>query len=235
MTSGVNTIYLHGWGFKSEVFDLLDEHRTGASPCLYSLADNVGYDAIIEAIANSISAETVLVGWSMGGQIAIEASLRTDRVKGLVLLASTPLLVNRVGWDAGIDDKAYKELCQSFSQDPAATLSEVVTLTAYGDSDYKRIVKQLEKYTANLAQVDALSLLLQQLGSRDLREELSSLSIPVLMCAGMNDALVSQRLFEQPDYNHIQTNLFPDCGHAPFVSRAREINAEIESFKQGLL
>lgn len=234
MTAALNTIYLHGWGFRNEVFGLLNNHGD-TCPCLYTLVTDTGYDAIVDAITDTITGDTVLVGWSMGGQIAIEVSLRTSKVKGLVLLASTPLLVNRPGWDVGIEDKAYRELCQAFSRDPTRALGEIVTLTAYGDSDYKNTVKYLEKYVANTAAADALALLLRELEQRDLREELAGLSIPVLMCAGENDALVNPRLFEKTGYSHLQTRLYPGCGHAPFVSRANEINGEIERFKQGLL
>ncbi len=235
MTTALNTIYLHGWGFRNEVFDLLIDQTGDACPCLYSLVQDTGYDAIVDAITDTITSDTVLVGWSMGGQIAIEVSLRTSRIKGLVLLASTPLLVNRPGWDVGIDNKAYQELCQAFSQDPARTLDEVMALTAYGDSNYKNTVRCLEKYAANPADVDALALLLRELGQRDLREALASLSIPVLMCAGENDALVNPRLFEKTSNSHLQTRLYPGCGHAPFVSRADEINGEIARFRQGLV
>ena len=235
MTSVLNTIYLHGWGFGNEVFDLLKQQGDDVRPCLYSLATNGGYDAIVDAITDTITSDTVLVGWSMGGQIAIQVSLRTKNVKGLVLLASTPLLLNRPGWDVGIDDKAYRELCQTLKQDPSKTLGEVVALTAYGDSDYKNTVKQLQKYAADTADADVLALLLRELGLQDLREQLAELTIPVLMCAGENDALISPRLFDQPGYSHLQTRLYRGCGHAPFVSRADEINREIERFKQGLI
>lgn len=228
-------IYLHGWGFTSAVFDLLDVNGEDERPCLYSLADDIGYTAIADAIADRCKDDTVLVGWSMGGQIAIQASLRTNRIKGLVLIASTPLLVNRTGWDVGIDEKAYSNLCRAFKQDPEEALQEVVTLSAYGDKDYMDSAKRLSAYVAGSENTEALTLLLEQLGQVDLRAELKALSIPVLMCAGMNDALVSVRLFDVLAHEHIQTRLYPDTGHAPFVSHASDMMSHISDFQSRLL
>lgn len=53
----------------------------------YSGSDAWQIDALIDLWASSIGADTLLVGWSLGGMIAIEIASRT-RVAGVVTLAS---------------------------------------------------------------------------------------------------------------------------------------------------
>ncbi|MEZ0361828.1 MAG: alpha/beta fold hydrolase [Hydrogenobacter sp.] len=82
---------LHGWGFSSKVFEgldcfSLDLPAHGRSNLIYRDLESLAKD-----IAMRIPSENVLLGWSMGGSLAILTALRfPNKVKGLILIGTTP-------------------------------------------------------------------------------------------------------------------------------------------------
>ena len=223
-------IYLHGWGFDREVFRLLDEALDNECPCLYSLTSEGSYTAISEAISERCVEETVLVGWSMGGQIAIDVAARQQNVIGLVLLASAPILVNKDECLWGINRLDYSELYELFRNKPDKAISQLLALTALGEKDYGAVHKQLHRHIAKPVYNKKLFTLLAELAQTDLRKQFAELSIPVCICVGKNDALLNTALLEQLASKTVQLLVLDETGHAPFVSNADALSSKIKTF-----
>ena len=59
--------------------------------------------AAIDAATAAIGELAVVVGWSLGGQVAMQWALaRPDRVARLVLVSTTPSFVTRDGWRSAL-------------------------------------------------------------------------------------------------------------------------------------
>ncbi|BAI70303.1 alpha/beta fold hydrolase [Hydrogenobacter thermophilus] len=82
---------IHGWGFSSKVFENLNCHGIdlpahGKSKLTYKNFESLACD-----VAMRISKPSVLLGWSMGGSLAILIALKfPSKVKGLILIGTTP-------------------------------------------------------------------------------------------------------------------------------------------------
>ncbi len=235
MTVAAQKIFLHGWGFSSQVVALLDEAHTYNAPCLYTLANKSGYTAIVEAVIDMITTESVLIGWSMGGQIAIEVAAQTEKVRGLVLLASAPVLVNKDDWQYGIDNLAFEKLRDSFAKKPAAAISNICSLTAFGESDYKQALNTLSGYKADTGHAETLEVLLDELETRDCRQQFKQLGIPIQVCIGEKDALLNPGVANalQQDNTHIRT--LHDSGHAPFISHSTIVSETVKQLGVNVL
>ena len=152
-------IYLHGWGFSHGVFSLLHVNTNkedSIAPCLYQAARSSGAytcSAIAEHIANKIQKETVMVGWSLGGQVALEAAARSSKVVAIILLASAPLMVNRLGWSCTIDNRQYESLVHAFQKDAGKTITRVTMLTAHGEEKQKQAASSLSRFCLYLAEM----------------------------------------------------------------------------------
>src|SRR5262249_22095280 len=110
---GPSLVLLHGWAMHSGWFapllpslagryrvTLVDlpGHGRSASPTAHTL------EAITAAVARAVERESdnapmLLLGWSLGGAVALQwAQSEPERVRGLLLAATTPCFVARPDW-----------------------------------------------------------------------------------------------------------------------------------------
>ncbi len=237
MNQAADCYLLHGWGFQNSVFTelkhLLPESWNVSTPCLYQMADNAvdgSFDALIEKLLPKINRDTVLVGWSMGGLIAQLVAAKSQHVKQLVLIASAPRLVNTDDWQHTIDGHAYNVLMQDFAVDPGSTLNRFVGLVAKGERHHKQMMLTLLKHCALPEQANVLTVWLQEMLNYDLRCLYSGLDIPVLVVFGEQDALVNEQAFENMTNRQGRHLTLKGCGHAPLISRTKEVADAVRAF-----
>src|SRR5690606_11195893 len=105
--------FIHGWAFDSRVLENLASQFTSTK---VQLIDLPGYgkkqsanqptdiDAVAEAVLPEIPANSVLIGWSLGGMIAIRIAHKIpDAIRAVILLASTPCFVKKNDWPFGVE------------------------------------------------------------------------------------------------------------------------------------
>lgn len=94
---------LNGWAASERAWDL----------CRFGRDRIFGYVELLDgAAAPAMRAEdgVVLVGWSMGGSVALGlAAAEPEKVRGLVLLAATPRMMQAPGW-AGMSERRLAAL-----------------------------------------------------------------------------------------------------------------------------
>lgn len=228
---------LHGWGFGAMVWQpLVEELSLTTSVKVLSLP---GYDdqpgvaditAVVDWIAGEIAPETCLVGWSLGGLLAIELARRcSDRVRAVGLIASLPCFTRQPGWAAGWDAAAAADIGRRLQSDPIAAVRYVAALSAHGDTDHRRVRAGLRDCPQPALKV--LGRDLDYLMQADLRAELAGLAQPVHAWLGENDALLGgDAATALRDWcPAMAVNVLPDSGHAPLLSQPRRLARELES------
>lgn len=90
-------VLLHGWGFQPGIWSPVVEamrQRGVASEILtpaLPLSENMSQASALESLFVSLPEKTHLVGWSLGGELALAfASCFPERVDTLTLISSTP-------------------------------------------------------------------------------------------------------------------------------------------------
>lgn len=228
---------IHGWGFGAGVWrPLIDELSLASSVNVVSLP---GYDgepdvadmtALVDWLIGEIAPATCLVGWSLGGLLAIEVARRCpDRVQALGLVASLPCFARQPGWAAGWEAAAAADITRRLQADPVATVQYVAALSAHGDQEYQRVRAGLRDCTQ--AHVDVLGRDLGYLVQADYRADLAALELPVYAWLGDNDALIggdaaTALRYLRPD---VTVHLMTGCGHAPLLSQPPRLARELES------
>lgn len=87
----VNPLFIHGWAFSSRIFSSLqgikiDLPSHGRSSDHYS-----NFEDLVEKIALSLPSQHDVVGWSLGGSIALLIALRfPSKVRRLFLIGTSP-------------------------------------------------------------------------------------------------------------------------------------------------
>jgi pimeloyl-[acyl-carrier protein] methyl ester esterase len=244
---GPSASILHGWGMNLRVFDplrarltrslrltLVDLPGHGRSPWPADFSAAAERHALIDTLLPA----QILIGWSLGGQIALEMALATlgtsAAPKRLVLIASTPRFLAGDGWSAGLSRETLRQFAARLEQDASGTVADFLGLqvrgSAHAHATELALRRSLEQH--GVAQLAALRAGLTQLASTDLRDQLAELSIPALVIGGMNDRVTPPAALEALAQRlpHAQLTLLPRAAHAPFLSHPEEVAAAILRF-----
>ena len=112
---GVPLLMIHGWGVNSEIWvSLVDELKLFASVYLIDLPGMGGSSSIspytLDNIAKEIKANVPIkkcniLGWSLGGQVAMSMAIRMPEIiEKLILMSTTPCFVEKKDWPQGVNN-----------------------------------------------------------------------------------------------------------------------------------
>lgn len=235
---------VHGWGMNARVFEplitlLADAFEVRA----LNLPGHGGRDPLphntlqswADDLAQQLPENTTLLGWSLGGQVAMRAALDSPRtITRLILLASTPRFVAGEDWTHGMAEADLQDFGAALMTDPHATLMRFLSLQTRGMADQKTLLLQLRKtlLAAPQSAAEALSGGLHMLHQTDLRAELSQLAQPTLVLHGALDTLTppAAGTWLAETLPHAQHIAFARAAHAPHLSHAADVAAAVGRF-----
>ncbi|MFO1400374.1 MAG: pimeloyl-ACP methyl ester esterase BioH [Steroidobacteraceae bacterium] len=242
--AGPPLVLLHGWAMNLGVFDALAAalapHHTvtrldlpghGRSPW----REGLGADAAADWLLESLPERATLVGWSLGGQLALRMAARAPaRIARLVLLASTPRFLATADWPHGLAAAALQGVAAGLARDPARTLEEFLELQVRGGAGAEAALATLHGALAThgAARPQALAAGLDWLAAGDLRQLAPALALPVLLVNGQNDRVTP------PDAARAFAGLLPRArlvelrraAHVPFLSHPAAVLAALQEF-----
>ena len=140
MTMPTPIVLLHGWGFLPGIWHLLIEqlqqrglNEPITAPAL-PLDGNTSQLTAIESLFETLPDTAHLVGWSLGGELALAYALCfPERVSSLTLISSTPCFMNRPDWELGQPATLLDDFDQRLTESPAALLKRFSSLIRHGD------------------------------------------------------------------------------------------------------
>jgi pimeloyl-[acyl-carrier protein] methyl ester esterase len=242
---GPDLVLLHGWALHGGMWgpwiDELAQHARlhlvdlpghGRSPWPAGCRDLAGLAA---AVRPAVPVGAAVLGWSLGGMVALELARRSDaRIAALVLVATTPRFVAEPDWPHGMAPAVLAEFARGLGADHRATVQNFLALQTRGDERSLETLRQLRRSLDAHGPPDAASLEagLAILGSADLRDALPRIAVPTLVIAGDHDRItppgagreLASRL-PQARYAAIARS-----GHAPFLSHGPQVLAEVLGF-----
>jgi pimeloyl-[acyl-carrier protein] methyl ester esterase len=237
-------VCLHGWGMNLAVFDALrdalpdvdswaiDLPGHGRSPWDPARAD---FDSQVEAVLAALPPRCVLLGWSLGGKIAMRVARRDPaRLAALVLVSSTPRFAQGSDWLHGMNAGELEAFCSLVDQDWRQTLSDFVWLQLRGSRNAAAAQQRVEAALAThgAPHPQALAADLNILGGLDLRHEVATISPPALLIAGQNDRVTppGATRWLADSLRDSQYAEIPRAGHASFISHTEEFVALLRPF-----
>ncbi len=235
---------VHGWGMNARVFDALTHLLTADFEVrALDLPGHGGRAALAENtlqswaddLARQLPDNAWLLGWSLGGQVAMRAALdHPHNISRLILLSSTPKFVATEAWPRGMTAADLQDFGAALLADPEATLLRFLSLQTRGMAGQKALLQQLRQtlLAAPAARSEALAAGLAILRDTDLRAELPRLTQPTLVLHGALDTLTPPAagtwLAETlPAAQHIE---FARAAHAPHLSHAEAVATAIACF-----
>ena len=247
---GMPLIFVHGWCMSSAVwkkqFGVLDSSFRMIAPDLRGhgrsrkVSGQIEFDRFATDLYDLVQSlgltNVVLIGWSMGAQIALQAyHALADRVAGLVLVSATPSFINRKDYLFGLTSNEASGMRIKVQRSIDRALSGFhARMFSVGDLENLQGTDQIAALLAPIVLPETAVAIaaLDALVQADMRPLLAGIRVPALVINGDRDLIC---LPQASDYltEHIESvrhTVFTGCGHAPFLTRPEQFNSEIISY-----
>ncbi|WP_019915280.1 alpha/beta fold hydrolase [Methyloversatilis discipulorum] len=198
-TQGPRVALVHGWGWDGRLLaplaQALGAHCRVVQPDLPGYGLNVGqrcdgFDHGVDQLARAVPDAEVLVGWSLGGLLAVAWAARAP-VRRLALVGASPRFMQAADWPHGMTEERFDAFAEGLEHDPRRTRTRFAALAALGDSDARGVRGAMAALMDDLPPAaPALSQGLDWLREQDLRDTLRSLPIPLCCLHGEQDHVV---------------------------------------------
>lgn len=237
-------VFLHGWGQSERIW--FQQRLFFPDATFINLPGHGGAaDALSEQwlhiIADQLPDEpAVLVGWSLGGMLAMEIACRwPERLSALALISTTPSFRLRDGWEHGCNQDVFSDFEQAVVSQSPKIINRFFALMLHGDGLSRSAYNNLARAAVNRQSpttAAGLSAGLELLSTIDLRNQLHALSMPTLLMHGEQDAIVpfAASLALAEDLPDRQLQRFEVCGHAPFLTQPDAFNTILNKWCQTL-
>jgi pimeloyl-[acyl-carrier protein] methyl ester esterase len=237
-------VLLHGWGLNLRVFDGL---RAALGPQQRILAiDLPGHGASpwtgqtsaqqwLASIGGLVPRGATLLGWSLGGQLALQlASQPSLAVRRLVLIATSARFVRADDWPHGMAAATLQQFAAQLERDPQQTVADFLELQVRGSLEAAAVRANLQHALQQhgTAGPEALRAALALLEHNDLRALARGISIPALVVTGQHDRVTppqaGQALAQLLQRGQLLQ--IARAGHAPFLSHLPQVSAALLEF-----
>lgn len=242
--SGPDLVLLHGWAMHGGVWrgvreqlamkyrvHLFDLPGHGLSPML----EPGDFNHVVEVINENLPDDCIVCGWSLGGQIAMQLAINNpERIRKLVLVATTPCFVQQQDWPWGMEHRFLQFFLENLHLNYKTTINRFLTLQINGEQRSTHVLTQLRAYFFERERPDyaALQKGLAILQTNDLRGKLQNITQPVLLLHGDRDVIThpSAAQWMARQLKNARLVMFPQCGHAPFLSDPEQFVTCIHAF-----
>jgi malonyl-CoA O-methyltransferase len=235
-------VLLHGWGAHSNSWSplvpalqkignviALDLPGFGESISI----PNFNLDAVLSLIAEELPEKCVLIGWSLGGVLAVQLAARyPKKITRLVTLAANLKFVATGAYQTAMAPAVNAQFNQAFECDAQATLKLFSGLLAQGDLNERMMLKKVRSLVNPHAINANWSQALKLLADVDNRDTFVLLAQKGLHLLAEKDALVpvSAYTFMAALNSNQRVEIIPDAAHAVHWSNPEMVAQLIMSF-----
>ncbi|MDO4997179.1 MAG: pimeloyl-ACP methyl ester esterase BioH [Neisseria sp.] len=235
MANSTKQVYLiHGWAANRHVFaDLVP--RLPSDWQVQSL-DLLGHgeatfsgdfqiDEAVNQLAEQIADDSIVVGWSLGGLLALLLAHRfPNKVRALCLTASFAKLKAENDYPEGLNQVALGKMVNLFAQDYHKYMKQFLELQFLYAKERQNIIAQILPDIAKHGSPPALQAALDAVENADARAILPDIRVPTLLIFGGKDGITPPRMGEylQKHLPNARLETIAQAAHAPFLSHADE-------------
>ncbi len=247
---GPPLVLLHGWAMHSGIWGALvprlaarfrvhavdlPGHGYSASSSPFTL------DGAVAAVGSALEAERgplAVLGWSLGGQVAMRwAVSEPARVGRLALVCTTPRFVSGDDWPHAPSPETLARFGDELNVAWKLTVQRFLTLQMRGSEHGRAALAELrhQVYARGEPSPAALSGALDALMTADLRDDIAGAEQPAIVVSGGRDTLTlpGAGRWLAENLPNARFALIPGAAHAPFLSHSEVFDAALGGFLDG--
>ncbi len=252
--SGKSLLFLHGWSMCSRVWRYQIEwfaqkyQVTTLDLRGHGDSESVHGECNISSLARDITHfiaglgldKLTLVGWSLSVSLILKLmSSHPVPVDSLVLIDGSPCFVSREDFPHGLPKVVVRRMIKRLDSNCARALGEfhgLLLSTEEEKMEKRDRVWDLLTNEQYLPKLEVARDLLRSLAFEDLRDEVSTITLPTLLMHGEQDKIcpAGASQYMKKHIGSAEIALFPEAGHAPFLTRAEDFNTVLNTFLQSL-
>ncbi len=244
--SGHHVVLLHGWGmhgglwgkfrrllsaqFQTHTLDLPGYGFSSESKSEFTLN---ALTESVEKYIKELNEPVSLIGWSLGGLIALNIANRNKiQIKKLVLIAATPCFTKKDDWHHAMEPSVFNDFSKELALDYKKTLKRFLSLQTRGSDLAREDLRELNRQLGLRGEPDinALKTGLEILSATDLRKNKNTIQTMVVL--GEKDTLVPLAVKDELKIMLPNSEQFilEKTGHAPFISQPELCADKIKNF-----
>lgn len=243
-------VLIHGWPLSDEMYeyqynDLINKNFRvigitlrgfGKSDKPYGTYDYDVHAADVKKVLDTLEVDdAVLVGFSMGGAIAIRFVANYDgaHVSKLVLAAAAaPVWTQREDFQYNLPTSAVDELIELNYKDRPKLLADFAKIFSAEETSLNEGMGSWLNGICLSASSYATAECLIALRDTDLRSDMVKIRVPTIILHGKKDKICSFDLAEQMKAGiaHSQIIAFENSGHSLFLEETQKFNSELIKF-----
>ena len=252
--AGCPVVLVHGWCMSSAVwkyqFDDLAASVRLLAPDLRGHGRSRGISGHLdfESFTNDLVdlfdrlnlEKVVLVGWSMGGQVALLSYPElSGRLAGMVLVSATPRFTASDDFPHALAGNEALGMRLKVQRNTQRALDGFYSrLFAEGELENHSSSSEIKQLLSTITPPDTAAVLdaLDALARTDMRPMLAGITIPTLILNGAQDriCLPQASSYLKEKIPEAEQAVFPDCGHAPFLTQSDQFNTELIRFARSV-
>jgi pimeloyl-[acyl-carrier protein] methyl ester esterase len=182
-------IFIPGWGTDYNIFKQISDKLKVHSIHIewWNCLSNDVYNNALYIKLESSDDPIVIVGWSLGGTIALSAAIKYQKkISGLFLISTTPRMIKDEGY-YGVNENIIKAMIQKLNRKPVETLKDFFSLCT---NNTDNSILSLLSVAVKIEKEYLLSGLLY-LQNTDIRNELGKIKLPVRIIHGRKDRVIT--------------------------------------------
>lgn len=237
---------IHGWAANRHVFDdFVPRLPHDWAVSAFNLPGHGGapfsepFDiaAAADGYAAQIDTPAHILGWSLGGLVALYLAARhPEKVKSLCLTATFAKFTAAPDYPEGLNHPALAKMVGAFQQDYAKHIKQFLQLQLLNTENAGTVLHKILPDLVRHGAPQALQSALDAVSRADARPFLAQIRQPVLLVFGQKDAISPPRMGEYL-HRHLpdsRLHLMEKAAHAPFLSHAGEFAAVYQSFVEAV-
>ena len=245
-------VLIHGWPLSNDMYEyqytalMKNNFRAigitlrgfGKSDKPYGVYDYDVFARDIKTVLSTLDVkDAVLVGFSMGGSIAIRymSSYKGTHVSKLVLCgAAAPIWTQRKDFKYNLLKSAVDELIELNDKDRPQLLTNFGKIFAATETSLNEGIRSWLNGINLSASSYATAQCLMALRDTDLRPDLKKITTPTLIIHGTKDKICSFDLAEQMKKGIKNSHIvsFENSGHSMFLEETNRFNEELIKFSR---
>lgn len=258
-------VMLHGFGCDSRIFAsigtklskdydvlMVDLPGHGQTKGKFESFSFAAY-SILHALDQYLGEPYSLLGWSMGGQVALEMlkhsknrneteeetcdcgrphhhEHKQGHIASLILVSATPKFVASDDFKIGMNAAVFKKFLKNIESGHEKALADFFRLMfTKEEEDGSKYVDELMKY---IPSQETLKECMDSFKRFDERHVLPAINIPTLIMAGDSDKIIDPKasFYMSQEIKNSSLKIYKSAGHAPHITREKEMIDEISKF-----